>query len=120
MLSGRKHLVDKILSGIRVPDFTDALAGPDCARYMADCAINCLHQAVGVHTLTEGRVELKGVGAFNNDMPSWGIFKGKDGYIAISAATKVGWDRETSSVSTRTNSLSSRNRGLYPMARNSV
>ena len=28
-------------------------------------------------------------------MPSWGIFKGKDGYIAISAATKVGWDQLT-------------------------
>jgi crotonobetainyl-CoA:carnitine CoA-transferase CaiB-like acyl-CoA transferase len=28
-------------------------------------------------------------------MPSWGIFKGKDGFIAISAATKVGWDRLT-------------------------
>jgi crotonobetainyl-CoA:carnitine CoA-transferase CaiB-like acyl-CoA transferase len=62
---------------------------------MADCAINCLHQAVGVHTLTEGKVELKRAGAFNNDMPSWGIFKGKDGFIAISAATKVGWDRLT-------------------------
>jgi CoA:oxalate CoA-transferase len=62
---------------------------------MADCAINCLHQAVGAHTLTEGRVELKRAGAFNNDMPSWGIFKGKDGFIAISAATKVGWDRLT-------------------------
>jgi crotonobetainyl-CoA:carnitine CoA-transferase CaiB-like acyl-CoA transferase len=60
---------------------------------MADCAINCLHQAVGVHTLTEGKAELKRAGAFNNDMPSWGIFKGKDGFIAISAATKVGWDR---------------------------
>jgi crotonobetainyl-CoA:carnitine CoA-transferase CaiB-like acyl-CoA transferase len=62
---------------------------------MADCAINCLHQAVGVHTLTEGKVELKRAGGFNNDMPSWGIFKGKDGYVAISAATKVGWDRLT-------------------------
>jgi crotonobetainyl-CoA:carnitine CoA-transferase CaiB-like acyl-CoA transferase len=62
---------------------------------MADCAINCLHQAVGMHTLTEGKVKLKRSGAFNNDMPSWGIFKGKDGYIAISAATKIGWDRLT-------------------------
>ncbi|HEX2964164.1 MAG TPA: CoA transferase, partial [Syntrophorhabdaceae bacterium] len=62
---------------------------------MADCAINCLHMAVGVHTLTEGKTELKRAGAFNNEMPSWGIFKGKDGYIAISAATKVGWDRLT-------------------------
>ena len=109
----------KILSSIRVLDFTDALVGPYCTRYMADCAINCLHQVVGVHTLTKGKVELKG-GAFNNDMPSSGIFKGKDGYIAISAATKVGWDQETSSVSTRRNSLSSRNRGLYSMARNRV
>jgi len=62
---------------------------------MADCAINCLHQAVGVHTLTEGRAELRRAGSFNNDMPSWGIFKGTDGYVAISAATKVGWDRLT-------------------------
>jgi CoA:oxalate CoA-transferase len=62
---------------------------------MADCAINCLHMAVGVHTLTEGKAEIKRAGAFNNEMPSWGIFKGKDGYIAISAATKVGWDRLT-------------------------
>jgi CoA:oxalate CoA-transferase len=62
---------------------------------MADCAINCLHQAVGSHTLTEGKVELKRTGAFASNMPSWGIFKGKDGYVAISAATKVAWDRLT-------------------------
>jgi crotonobetainyl-CoA:carnitine CoA-transferase CaiB-like acyl-CoA transferase len=60
---------------------------------MADCAIACLHQAVGVHTLTQGAAKVQRAGSFNNDMPSWGVFKGTDGYIVISAATKIGWDR---------------------------
>jgi CoA:oxalate CoA-transferase len=62
---------------------------------MADCATACLHEAFGIHTLTEGREEMRRAGGFNGYMPSWGVFKGKDGYIAISAATKVGWDRLT-------------------------
>ena len=51
---------------------------------MADCAINCLHQAVGMHTLTEGKVELRRSGAFNNDMPSWGLAHQPDGELAQS------------------------------------
>lgn len=62
---------------------------------MADCATACLHEAFGIHTLTEGKEEMRRAGGFNNSMPSWGVFKGKDGYITISAATKVGWDRLT-------------------------
>jgi crotonobetainyl-CoA:carnitine CoA-transferase CaiB-like acyl-CoA transferase len=62
---------------------------------MADCATACLHEAFGIHTLTEGKEEMQRAGGFNSYMPSWGVFKGKDGYITISAATKIGWDRLT-------------------------
>ena len=62
---------------------------------MNDCAVACLHEAFGIHTLTQGKEAMKRVGSFNNYMPSWGVFKGTDGYIVISAATKIGWDRLT-------------------------
>lgn len=62
---------------------------------MADCAVNCLHTSIGMHTLSGGKDRLQRAGGFNAEMPSWGIFKGSDGYIAISAATNVGWERLT-------------------------
>ncbi len=40
MTKGSKN---KILSGLRVLDFTDALAGPFCARYLADCGCEVIN-----------------------------------------------------------------------------
>ncbi|MFC1945883.1 CoA transferase [Chloroflexota bacterium] len=34
---------EKILQGIRVLDFTDAMAGPFCARYLADCGCEVIN-----------------------------------------------------------------------------
>src|SRR4030042_4341487 len=33
----------RILSGIRVLDFTDAMSGPFCARYLADCGCDVIN-----------------------------------------------------------------------------
>jgi CoA:oxalate CoA-transferase len=60
---------------------------------MLDCAIATLHQAVGVHLLTEGKQENHRVGRFNADLSPHGIYKGRDGYIAISARTEEGWQK---------------------------
>jgi len=62
---------------------------------MADCAFATLHQAAAVHLLTEGKEENQRAGSFNNDLSAWGVFKGRDGYIVLSAQTKIGWDRLT-------------------------
>ena len=61
---------------------------------MLDTAFATLHMATGMHLLSEGKDELHRAGRLNaSGMSAWGIYKGRDGYIAISAATKVGWER---------------------------
>ena len=35
--------MEKVLNGVRVLDFTDALSGPYCTRYMADCGAEVLN-----------------------------------------------------------------------------
>jgi crotonobetainyl-CoA:carnitine CoA-transferase CaiB-like acyl-CoA transferase len=47
---------------------------------MLDCAITMLHQAVGVHLYTEGKMENHREGRFNSDLSPHGIFKRSDGY----------------------------------------
>jgi CoA:oxalate CoA-transferase len=39
----KKNVGKRVLSGIRVLDFTDAMAGPFCARYLADCGCEVIN-----------------------------------------------------------------------------
>jgi crotonobetainyl-CoA:carnitine CoA-transferase CaiB-like acyl-CoA transferase len=60
---------------------------------MLDCAIVTLNQAVGLHLFSEGKKSIQRQGRFNSDLSPHGIFKGRDGYIAISARTDEGWKK---------------------------
>ena len=60
---------------------------------MLDCAIVTLNQAVGLHLFTEGKKSIHREGRFNSDLSPHGIYKGRDGYIAISARTDEGWKK---------------------------
>ncbi len=58
---------------------------------MLDCAMATLNQAVGLHLFTDGEKSIHRTGRFNSDLSPHGIYKGRDGYIAISARTDEGW-----------------------------
>lgn len=60
---------------------------------MLDCAITTLQKAIGLHLFTEGKVEDHREGRFSSDISPHGIYKGSDGYIAISARTEAAWER---------------------------
>jgi CoA:oxalate CoA-transferase len=62
---------------------------------MLDCALAPLQQAVGLYTLTGGKQEVRRSGRIISDSGAFGIYKGKEGYIAINARTNVGWERLT-------------------------
>ncbi|HVN97831.1 MAG TPA: CaiB/BaiF CoA-transferase family protein [Syntrophorhabdaceae bacterium] len=62
---------------------------------MLDCAVTMLHQAIGTHLFTNGEIESHRVGRFNSDLSPHGIYKGTDGYIAISARGQMGWKNFT-------------------------
>ena len=42
-MGGINRNMDKLLDGIRVLDFTDALVGPYCTRYLADCGCEVIN-----------------------------------------------------------------------------
>ncbi len=60
---------------------------------MIDCAVAPLQQAIGLHLLTGGEMEMQRVGRLNPHLSPHGIYKGRDGYIAISVPAQVGWER---------------------------
>ncbi|HEX2966897.1 MAG TPA: CaiB/BaiF CoA-transferase family protein [Syntrophorhabdaceae bacterium] len=60
---------------------------------MLDCAMTTLNQAVGLHLFSEGKKSIRRTGRFNSDLSPHGIFKGRDGYLAISARTDEGWKK---------------------------
>ena len=60
---------------------------------LLDCSVSVLQQAVAMHVLSEGKVEMHRSGRFDPMNSVRGVYKGKDGYLAISAYTDVGFAR---------------------------
>jgi CoA:oxalate CoA-transferase len=60
---------------------------------LMDCAISVLQQAVGMHVLSGGKDEARRSGRFDPTNSVRGVYKGKDGYIVISAYTDHGFAR---------------------------
>jgi crotonobetainyl-CoA:carnitine CoA-transferase CaiB-like acyl-CoA transferase len=60
---------------------------------MLDCAATTLQKPIGLHLFTEGKMEDHRVGRFSSSISPHGIYKGSDGYIAISARTDIAWGR---------------------------
>jgi CoA:oxalate CoA-transferase len=54
---------------------------------LMDCAMSVLQQAVGIHVLSEGKEEARRSGRFDPTNSVRGVYKGKNGYIVISAYT---------------------------------
>jgi CoA:oxalate CoA-transferase len=61
---------------------------------MADCVFYSLGNAVGTHSLSKGKHELRYmVGSHSPDLSPDGAYKGKDGYVTIFTRTELAFER---------------------------
>lgn len=60
---------------------------------MFDCLLGALHNAVGAHILSKGKDEYRYMGSFSPDFSPCGVYKGRDGYLALFLRTDLGWER---------------------------